>query len=283
MPFNMNRTWSQAIALVRANFQLLAVIAGVFLLLPSLLFAILMPDTVDWMQLGQNPEALAAAMGGSILPLFAYALISFLLQIVGFGAMIALVGDSRPTVGEAIGRGVRSLPTVIAATLVFVLAYVAIMLLFSALIGLLSAAAAAIGGAGVSGVIAIILMAALVAAVLYVSARLSLTLAVVVLESERNPITALRRSWMITKPSGGAIFGFYVLLGIAYFVISLLLFGLLGVIGAALGEGAASALFMGLVNGLVGAFVGMVMSGIFVSMHRQVAGLPTEVIGRTFD
>ena len=36
MQFDMNRTWSQAVALVRANFQLLAVIAGIFLLLPTL-------------------------------------------------------------------------------------------------------------------------------------------------------------------------------------------------------------------------------------------------------
>jgi len=283
MPFNMNRTWSQAIALVRANFQLLAVIAGVFLLLPSLLFAIMMPDTIDWVQLSQDPEALAAAMGGTIVPLLTYALIGFLLQIVGYGAMIALIGDSRPTVGEAIAHGVRSMPTVIGATLLFVLAYGVIMLLLSALIGLLSAAAAAIGGAAVSGVIAIVLMAVLFAAVLYVSARLSLTLAVVVLEGERNPVTALRRSWRITKTSGGAIFGFYVLLAIAYFVISLLLFGLLGVVGAALGEGAASALFMGLVNGIVGALVAMVMSGVFVSMHQQLAGRPAEAIGRTFE
>ena len=38
MTFDMNRTWNEALSLVRANFQLLAVIAGVFLLLPTVVF-----------------------------------------------------------------------------------------------------------------------------------------------------------------------------------------------------------------------------------------------------
>ena len=37
MTFDMNRIWSQAVAMVRAGWQDLALIAGIFFLLPSLL------------------------------------------------------------------------------------------------------------------------------------------------------------------------------------------------------------------------------------------------------
>ena len=282
MPFNMNRTWSQAMALVRANFQLLAIIAGVFLLLPALVFALVMPDTLSLMALGEDPAALETALGAMIVPLLLYGLAGLVLQFIGYGAMVALIGEDRPTVGEAIMLGMRSLPTVIAAMLLFVLASVAVALVFSLLVGLAGGLLGTLGAGPVAAVLAIVLFAALFVAVLYVMVRLSLTLPVVVLEGVRNPITALRRSWLITRPHGGAIFGFYVLLLIAYVVISLLLFGLAGVIGAALGAGPAAALFTGLVNGLIGALVAMVMSGILVSIHQQLAGRSGAMLGETF-
>ncbi len=271
MPFNMNRTWSQAMALGRANLQLLAIIAGVFLLLPALLFALLMPETLDWAALSEDPESLSRAMQARIVPLLTYGLASLVLQFIGYGAMVALIGEDRPTVGEAIMLGLRCLPTIIGATLLFLVAYLAIAVLFSLVVGVLAAGLGAVGGAGLSAVVGIVLFAVLFVGVLYVMTRLSLTLPVVVLEGVRNPVTALRRSWLLTKPHGSPIFGFYLLLVIAYLVISLLLFGVLGVIGAVLGAGSAAALFGGLVNGLVGAAVAMVMSGILVSLHQQLA------------
>lgn len=281
MHFNMNRTWSQAVALVRANFQLLAIIAGVFLLLPALVLALAMPGTLDFAALGTDPEAAMAALGDAIMPLLAYSLVGLLLQFVGYGAMVALIGGDRPTVGEAIMLGIRCLLTILGALLVFLLAYAALALAVSLVIAGIAAALGAIGGGAISAVLTIVLMGMLLAAVLYVMARLSLTLPVVVLEGARNPLAALRRSWHLTRLHGGAIFGFYLLLMIAYFVISLLLFGLLGAVGAALGQGPGAALLTGLVNGLAGALVAMVMSGILVSMHQQLAGRTGRLIGET--
>jgi len=278
MPFNMNRTWSQAVALVRANSQLLAIIAGVFLLLPALLFAFLMPETIDWSRLGQDSEEISQQMEGMLGPLLIYGLVSFVLQLIGYGAMVALIGEDRPTVGEAIVLGLRSLPTIIAATLLFALAYLAVALIAGVIVGAISAA----GAGGLAAAIAFVVVAALFIGVLYVITRLSLTLPVVVLEGVRNPVTALRRSWLLTKQQGGAIFGFYVLLFIAYFVISMLLFGVVGVIGAMFGPGPAAALFTGLVNGIIGALAAMVMSGILVSMHQQLAGRSGAALGETF-
>lgn len=272
MSFNMNRTWSQAIGLMRSNFQLLAVIAGVFVLLPSLVMALVMPEPFAFLRMSDNPERMAEAMRGMIGPLLAFGLVAFLLQMTGYGAMIALIGEDRPTVGEAIKRGAKSLPTIVGAFLLFIIVYVLLALVLSLLTALLAGLFGAATGEGAAGAVSAVLFFVLFLAVLYVMVRLSLTLPVIVLERDSNPITTMRRSWQLTRPHTWPIFGFYVLLVIAYFVISLLLFGVFGVIAAALGEGAGAALFLGFVNGLLGALVAMVFSGILVSMHQQLAG-----------
>ena len=283
MHFNMNRTWSQAVALVRANFQLLAIIAGVFLLLPALVFALVMPAQVDWVALGENPEAMSRAMAGMLGPLIGYGLVSIVLQFIGYGAMVALLGGNRPTVGEAIMLSLRCLPTMIGATLLFVLAYIAVAALLSLGVGLIAGALGAVGSTAGAAVLTVVVMLVLLIAVLYVMTRLSLALPIVVLEGVRNPVTVLRRSWQLTGPYAWSIFGFYALLFIAYLVISLLLFGLVGVIAAGLGQGPGAALFGGLINGLLGAMLAMVMSGILVSMNQQLAGRASVPVSTTFE
>ena len=272
MAFNMNRTWSQSIALMRGNFQLLAVIAGVFILLPSVAISLAMPAPFAFLSMGEDPERMAEAMSAMLGPLLAFGLLAFVLQMIGYGAMIALTGDQRPTVGEAIKRGAISLPPIVGAVLLFILVYVLLAIVLSLVTALLTGLLGATGGEGVAGFVGFVIFLLLFALVLYVMVRLSLTLPVIVLEGVKNPITALRRSWGLTKPHAGALFAFFALLTIAYIVISLLLFGMLGVVAAGLGDGTGSALFLGLVNGLIGALVAMVLSGILVSMHQQLAG-----------
>ena len=282
MSFNMNRTWSQATHSVRANFQLLAIIAGVFLLLPALVFALAAPNAFDIMALGEDPEAISAAMGTVIGPLLIYFIVGTVLQLIGYAAMVALIGGERPTVGEAIMLGLRSLLPLIGAFLIFLLAYLLLAIVLSLLIGGFAALLGGAGGGGIAAVLGIVLFAVLFAAAIYAMTRLSLTLPLIVLSGERNPVTALRRSWALTAPHRGAIFGFFLLLFIAYVVISLLLLGLTGVVAAAIGQGAGAAFFTGLVNGIIGALVAMVMSAILVAMVRQLAGPSPAATRDTF-
>ncbi len=284
MSFNMNRTWSQASELVRANFQLLAIIAGVFLLLPALVFALALPDAFDLMGLGgDDPEAVQQAMAEMIGPILVYGLVGMVLQLIGYGAMVALIGEGRPTVGEAIMLGLRSLLPLIGALLLFLVGYLVLATLASLLAGGLAALIGGAGGVGLATILGLLLLAVMVSAAIYVMTRMSLTLPIIALEGERNPIRALKRSWALSAPHRGRIFAFFVLLFIAYVVISVLLLGFTGVIAAALGGGAGAAFFTGLVNGLIGALVAMVMSGILVAMHRQLAGRSAAEIGRAFE
>jgi hypothetical protein len=286
MQFDMNRTWSQAVALVRANFQLLAVIAGVFLLLPTLALYLLNPDLMQFMALSADPAKAEAAMDAMLPRLLGYGLIVVALQLVGQMAMVAMMGSSRPTVGESLKLGARALPSVIGAAVVFIVGFLAAGLALGVVLGLLIALFAALFGTGggtpslaVAGLLVGLLYVAVFVVELYVMVRFMMTLPIIVLEHQYNPIKALRRSWRMTGPRAWAILGFIVLLGVAYFVILMVLMIAIGALGFVSGGDLAggqastgSVVALSLVVSLAGAFVAMLASGILVSMHQQLAG-----------
>jgi hypothetical protein len=272
MQFDMNRTWSQALALVRKNFQLLALIAGVFMLLPSVLFYVAFPEILTMMSGGADPDAVEAQMLAMMPQLPLAGLTALLLQMTGYMAMVALIGNDRPTVGQSIVRGVKGLPALLGAVILFAAGYIAATLVFSGAVGLLSALfgmASESAAAGLGGILSTVLLAV----VFYVMVRFCLTLPAIVLE-RLGPVAALRRSWRLTKTRAGAIFAFFALLFVAYMVISLLLFIVFGAFGFVAGSqpGGGSGLVLGLLSGLVGALTAVLLSGILVSIHGQLAG-----------
>lgn len=282
MNFDMNRTWSQAVALVRANLQLLAVVAGVFLLLPALAFYLFNPDLLQLFVAGRTVEQIDASIAAMAPRLLAFGLVVFVGQMIGQAALVALVGRHRPTVGEAIGLGARALPSLVGALIVFFLGMYAVGLMFSllmALVALLFGAALVTGGA-LTGLISI----AVLVVQLYLMVRCMLALPVIVLEHQRNPWKALVRSWRLTAGHAWRILAFVVLLGVAYFVIALLVMFVLGAIGLIAGAdpsgqaiGTGSVLGFAAVASVMGAAVAMLASGVLVSMHRQLASEPDDM------
>jgi hypothetical protein len=273
MQFDMNRTWSQALALVRKNFQLLALIAGVFMLLPSVLFYVAFPEILTMMSVTADPDAVEAQMMAMMPQLPIAGLAALLLQMIGYMAMIALIGNGRPTVGQSIVRGVKGLPALLGAVILFASGYIAVTLVFGLVVGLLAAlfGMAGEGAAGLGGILSTVLLAI----VFYVMVRFCLTLPAIVLE-RLGPVAALRRSWRMTKPRAGAIFAFFALLFVAYMVISLLLFIVFGALGFVAGSQPAggTALVLGLLSGVVGALTAVLLSAIMVSIHGQLAAGP---------
>lgn len=279
MHFDMNRTWEQAIGLVRKNFQLLALLAGVFMLLPSVLFYVAFPDILAMMSVTADPEAMEAQMLAVMPQLMTFGLIALLVQMVGYMAMIALMGGDRPTVGESIARGVKGLPALIAAAIIFAIGYVVGTLVLGMVVALIAGllgAASEGAAAGLGAILSFVLLAAM----LYVMVRFCLTLPTIVLDRV-GPLKALGRSWRLTKPRAWAIFGFFALLFVAYMVLSMLLFIVFGAFGFVAGGavGGGTALVLGLLTGVIGALAAMLMSGILVSMHEQLSGgdVPQDV------
>ena len=272
MTFDMNRTWDEALALMRANFQLLAVIAGVFLLLPTVMFYLGFPEVLVTPEPGQlsNDEALAV-----LARVFPVIVLMILVQMVGYLAMIALIGGSRPTVGEAIASAVKALPTLL-ATFVTILA-VAMLggVALSIALALMVVALSLVLGEGAVIGLTVLLYIVLLGVMFYLYARIAPLLPVIAIERARGFVAPLKRAWKLTQGAGRRLFAFFALLFGAYIVISMvagILLQALGLLTPDAPTGGGGVLAFALVASVIGALLAMLMSGILVSIHRQLAG-----------
>lgn len=272
MTFDMNRTWDEALALMRANFQLLAVIAGVFLLLPTVIFYLGFPELLvppaPEEQLS-NEEALAA-----IAKVFPVIMLMLFVQMVGYLAMITLIGGARPTVGEAIASAVKALPTLL-ATFVTILALgvVAGLVVAIALTVVIVGLALILGEAALIG-LTLLLYFVLLGAMFYLYARIAPLLPVIAIERVRGFVQPLKRAWTLTQGSGRRLFAFFALLFVAYIVISMVAAIVLSALGLLTPEALAGGgvLTFALVSSVIASLLAMLLSGILVSIHRQLAG-----------
>ncbi len=276
MDFSMNATWSRAVDLVRDNFQLLVVIAGVFLLLPTMAAYLLIPDFQALIDPTADPDMVAERMAEIAAPLVAVGAIALVVNFAGYGAMVALMGRMRPTVGAALKTGFVIVPSLIAVLLLFIIIYMLGSIVLIAPISLLATAG------GVPGLAAIGIVATLVF-IVWLMARLSLSMPVLVLEDTLNPIKAMIRSFRLTSARQWSILLFWAVIFIVYMVISLVVTGVFSVIAALAGTGTAAMVILGLVNGVIAMAIGMLICAIAVAMFGQLAGPGAERIEQTFE
>ena len=279
MKFNGNLAWQQAIAAVGAHRDVLFAVAGVFFLLPALATGFFLSDVQEMML--TNAQAVPPA---AVTRFFLIGFGAGLVQAVGTMTLLALLTDrQRPTVGEAIGIGLRAVPTVIAAAVLMMIAMMLATVPISLLAGLMAAAA---------GPAAVVVVIALLVGVAYVMTKLSLLLPVIVIERTFNPIAALLRSWRLTKGNSVRLFFFYLLLLIAYLVIAIvfgLLFslfvggGMAAVQGAGAQAGAGATLAMSLVSGVLGTVASVILTAILAAVHHQLSGPSPDAVSATFE
>ncbi|MGD9664291.1 MAG: hypothetical protein AB7U34_03665, partial [Novosphingobium sp.] len=252
--------------------QVLSVVAGVFFFLPSLAMAFFVtpPELAESMT---NEQAMAV-MAGYYEQALPFIIVAGVAQAIGVLALLALLTDRRrPTVGEALKAGVQT-----------VLPYVAALLLVGLGVGLALVALAGIVAA--TGVIALALILAPLgmAALFYVFTKTSLVAPVLVIEGVRNPVTAISRSWTLTKGNSLRLFWFYALVFIVFLVLLLavsLVIGLL--VSVILGEGPVGIVIEGAASGALGALMVVFFASILAAVHRQLAGPSAETISATFD
>jgi membrane-anchored glycerophosphoryl diester phosphodiesterase (GDPDase) len=101
--------------------------------------------------------------------------------------------------------------------------------------------------------------------------RLSLVMPAVVVDGIRSPWAAIRRSWRLTRGAVGRLVWFYLLLGLAYLVLTVAVGGGISALAAlALGKGAGP-----VVEALTGAAItaagGAVFTAVLAMVHRQLA------------
>ena len=110
-----------------------------------------------------------------------------------------------------------------------------------------------------------------------------MTMPVLVLDDTLNPFTAMKASFRLTGPKQWQIMMFWVVLLIAFTVISLLFNGGVSLIAALFGTGTAALLVTGLANGLTGMASGMMISGVAAAMFEQLSGPSLDSIQNTFE
>jgi hypothetical protein len=123
--------------------------------------------------------------------------------VTTLGTIVAADGlwrGSSVGLGDAFGRAMSILPRVIALFIVVLLATVGIAVALAATVLVLQSLGPVAGGVGAVAVLALLVVA------IYVSARLSLILPVLVLE-DTPVIASVARAWRITRGNALALFG----------------------------------------------------------------------------
>lgn len=271
MKLEMNRAWSHAIALIGANKDVVFVVAGVFFFLPYLVFLLAMPDAPA---MGDPADADVALeqLGAFYADAWWGMLLISIFQGVGMLGLLALLTDHRrPTVGEALKIGAGKI-------LPYLASYILLAMAAGAIAVLLIGATAATGSAPIAfvGLVVTFAFAA------YAFVKFSLVAPVLVKEGVSNPVTALRRSWQLTKGNSFRLFAFYFLLLFAIFVLMAVISIVVGLIFTLLGAGAES-FGTALLGSLMNAVWATLFLAVLAAVHDQLGGASRAQISETFE
>ncbi len=276
----MGQAWNEATMLLSANRDTVLAVVGLFFFLPYFALALIAPEAINPAPVeappGTDPEVAMNAAVDALLQQYAnnwpLLLVLTLAQFVGTLSLLALLTDrARPTVGEALQRGLRSTPSYLAAQILSVLFVMIVAGLPLAILGQFAPPAAAV----LFG-----LFLSLV--VLYIFVKFALVAPVIAIEDQLNPIAALRRSWTLTKGNSFRLAAFFLLLILAIGIVALLVTSILGLVLAAFGD-TVSNVGNGIVSGLSNAIVGALLLAVLAGVHRQLAGPSDEAVSETFE
>ena len=276
MKFDLDTAWKETTSLVRDNFRLLAVLAGVFYFLPYMAALLWVPGMSELVmgQFDPNSDRMEAMVQSMFADYWWAFILLTVVQGIGLLSMLALLRRrANPTVAEAMRVGVRSVASYVVATILMGFAI--------GLAAVLIVAPGALTGMAVLSVIGIIV---LVAAIFYLFTKFSMVSPVIGIDGVLNPIEALSRSWKLTKGNSLRIFFFYVLLMVAYFVISTvvsLVFSLVFALGGAEAQTFGNAFSASLMQ----AVFAVVFIGVLAAVHAQLTRLktpPAEPVDGTY-
>ena len=276
MKFDLDTAWKETTSLVRDNFGLLAVLAGVFYFLPYMAALLWVPGMSELVmgQFDPNSDRMEAMVQSMFADYWWAFILLTIVQGIGLLSMLALLRRrANPTVAEAMTVGLRSVASYVVATILIGFAI--------GLAAVLIVAPGALTGMAILSVIAIIV---LVAAIFYLFTKFSMVSPVIAIDGVLNPIEALSRSWKLTKGNSLRIFFFYVLLMVAYFVISTvvsLVFSLVFALGGAEAQTFGNAFSASLMQ----AVFAVVFIGVLAAVHAQLTRLkapPAETTDGTY-
>lgn len=271
MTFDSNLAWREATAAIAANREVFYALAGVFFLLPTLAFALLHPQPQP--EPGMTPEQAMELMKVFYAEALPWLVPLMLVQGVGSLAVMALLTDNRrPTVSEAIRLGALGL-----------LPYLLAQFMLGIGMGLVGMVLAGLGAA-IGGVPLAVLVGGLaVVLIVYAMVKTSLVSPIIMVEGQRNPVAALKRSWALTRGNSARIGLFYLLIGIAFVAVSLILGAVVGVVSALVAGPDVAKVVDAVVSSAIGSLVTLYSVAILAAVHRQLAGPGEAAISQTFE
>lgn len=282
MPFSASRALSEAFDILKSRFGVLIGTALIFwvglMVITGAFSGTLMAGVMASAAAGAEPDpaAMFAGMGFSIVLFY---LLIYAVQFAMVIALMRLCSDRHPpSIGDAIGTGIRGVPTMFGAVILLVIAGIVGGLLFGLIFG---AVAAGLN----SGVLTVLLAIASFVLIILLYARLSMLTPVIAIDEERNPIRAISRSWSMTGP---AMVKIALVIGLAAIVSVLAILLLMGAtIGTAAlsGQPPSAGGMIGLILGMLvfGVTVGLYFNALFAAIHRQVSGGGAEQASAAFE
>jgi len=239
---DLNRVWDDARAMGAANKDLLAAIAGMFVLLPSVVASLLIKLPPEVRQ--QSAAAKDVPTGEAYRQLMSLYTdnwpvilgLSIVLSFAMLAMLVLLLRHDRLTVGESLKAAVILLPGYVVANMVYGLAF------------------------GISFVLFII-------PCVYVLGRFSVLAAVAAAEHQANPVEQLQRSWGLTSHNGWRIGFMFVILWLTVQVVNVVATTLVGLVCELVLSKDLADLVVSIVGGLVSAgfaaFVALLTAAIY--------------------
>jgi len=271
MKLDSNAAWKAAMAAISANREVLAAIAGVFFLLPSLAVSLFVPQPEP--PAGMDQQQAFAMLTDFYVSALPYIVPMLILQAVGTLAILTLCTDrTRPTVGEAIRQGFAGFLPYLATTL---------MLGFG--LGIAGGLLLGIAAATRSGVVIGLVIAVVIVAAIYLSLRFALVTPAIAVERLRNPVAAMQRSWALTEGNAGRILLFLFLIFLVFLVVTAVVSAVSGAAVALVAGAEAVKIASALLSVVLGAGFTVAITAVLGAIHGQLAGPSPQAIGATFD
>ena len=234
-PFDAGRAWTDAMALLNGQREILLTITGFFIMLPALLLNALRPFVPS----GKG-EGWAAEIAAWTEANFMWIVLVAVLAALGRLAMlILLLGPERPTVGEALMAGAKLL-------LMFVV--------MDLLIGLML-----LGGSLL-----------LIVPAFYIFGRTFLAETAFVATRVHGPIAGLAAGFEASRGNGWRIFLMAAIIYVAGVILTAAIGSVVGVLGALAGGSGLDRFLSAFVDAVCGAGVSLLMVLVAVAAWRQL-------------
>ena len=244
MKLDFSAAWKDAMTMLRGQREMLIALAGVFLLLPSLLLETFAPLRSSAQTLDDLVADLSAYMSENGLVILIVTIVTY----YGQATILKLLLDpKRPTVGDALGGALRLLPA---------------FFLVQVIVGLI----------WLAGLFALVIPG------LYLIGRTVLAGTVMVAEDRHNPLTVIQRSFAVTRGNGWAVFFVVAIVWVVGWIMGIAAASIFGVVMALVGDASLVGFGTAFVSSLFAAALQLVLLLLYIALYRQLSAEPSVAV-----